>query len=49
MTPEEITSLFSYLEKIIFLLQTVAISTSACFSLLLVQLIIHSKNQKNLL
>jgi len=36
-------------EKIIFLLQTIALSTSFCWGILLMQLIIHAKNQKNIL
>lgn len=49
MTPEQIEILLSQLDKIIFLLQTIAIAVCFNWGIHLMQLIIHSKNQKNIL
>lgn len=43
-----ITALENF-DKVVFLLQTVSLSTSFCWGVLMMQLIIHAKNQKNIL
>jgi len=48
MTSDDVQMLFVLLERIVFLLQTLALTTSCLCGFVAVQLIIHTKNQKHL-
>ena len=48
MTPDQISSLFSILERIVFLLQALFVSTCFLCGFVSMKFIIHAKNQKNL-
>jgi hypothetical protein len=49
MTIEQFTELMEKLDTLIFLTQTVCIATCFNWGVLLMKMIIHSKNQKNII
>ena len=49
MNADDLKLLFDALNKVIFLLQTLCISTSYMCGVDFMQMIIHTKNQKNLI
>lgn len=49
MNADDFKLLFDALNKVIFLLQTLCISTSCMCGVAFMQMIIHTKNQKNLI
>lgn len=48
MTPDDVQALLSIMDKVLFLLQVLCISSTFLGGVSLLQLIIHTKNQKHI-